>query len=190
VSATLEPFGFRPIRSLFGSGEVVTVTYPGGIASGYAANIGIGDPITALTDGTFQLAAAGAVISAVFAGWLCQDESVYNLGGNWVSGQTWTKAPLVKVIPVQDVIFAVQVSGALTSAARFDAADHVAGTPNTRSGMATSYLSSTLAGAAASAGWKIRGLHNIVGNDWTDAYPIVEVIANEPGLAFVPGNAI
>lgn len=190
MSATLAPYGFRPLRLANDSGIVVPYTLRGGIASGYAANIGIGDPVTALTGGTFQLAAAGEVASAVFAGWLSDDGGQIGKGANWVSGQTWTIAPWFWFYRVEGTIFGVQAAGSLAQTSLWDAADHVAGTPNTRSGMSTATLSTTLAGVGASAGFKIIGLQRTVGNAWGDTYTEVEVMVNEPGLAFTPGNAI
>lgn len=192
MSATVGPYGFRPLRHQRTSARVVVDEIRGGIASGYNTTIAVGDPIKLLTTGTFALAAAGDLITAVFAGWLSDDERHWQLGPHWLANQTYTKAPIVKFWPVEGVVFSVQGDGPILQTAIGDAADHIAGTPNLRSGRSGAYLAapSALAGAAASAGFKILNLFNMIGNQWGDNYTEVEVMVNELNLGRTAGNAI
>lgn len=190
MSATFTPYGFEPVRHKFG-GTIRVENLRGGIASGYATNVFRGDPIKLVTGGTFQLAAAGELISGIFKGWLPEDGGVYNQGRYWVASTTYTKAPLFQYWPVEDILFSVQAAGSVAQTAIGDAADHIAGTGNTRSGQSGSYFASaSLAGAGASAGFKVFGLDPEVGNAWSDSYTKLLVFVNEPNLGRIPGNAI
>lgn len=190
MSAVSAPYGFRPVKHIRG-GVVRPFTRRGGIASAYGTSIFVGDPVKALTDGTFALAAAGDSMSAVFAGWHPEDAGVYNVGRYWPANTTWVKAPVFMFWPIEDVIFAAQGVGSIAQTALGDACDHVIGSGNARSGMSTSYLASgSLAGSGNSAQWKIYDLHDQTGNAWGDSYTQVHVLANEINLGRVPGNAI
>lgn len=190
MSAVFLPQGFYSPRRR--GSFVQPYALRGGIASAYNTSIGIGDPIKFVTGGVIQLAAAGdAIIAGVFAGWLPEDPSVYEKT-YWAANTTYVKAPVVYWYPAdEETVFSVAAVGSVAQTAIGDAADHVAGTLNTRSGKSGAYLdTANLAGAAASAQWKIVGLRQEPGNDWGDTYTLVDVIANEPGLGFRAGNAI
>lgn len=190
MSATFSPSGLVPDRHRLG-GTVRPFALRGGIASGYASNIFRGDPVKLVTAGTYQLAAAGDAVSAVFAGWLNEDSGVYNAGRYWVSGTTYTKAPVCLFWPVEDVFFRIQGQGSIAQSAIGDVADHIAGTGNTRSGQSGAYLASgSLQGAGNSAQYKIIDLDLSPGNAWGDSYTRVVVLVNEPNLGRIPGNAI
>lgn len=190
MSATFKPYGLRPVRNRYG-GEIRTETMVGGIASGYAANITVGDPMKLVTGGTFQLAAATEAISAVFAGVLFNDGGVWQLSQYWRTGTTYTAPPEVLYYSVRDNEFAIQGAGSIARTAIGDAADWVAGTANTKAGTSGGYLASgSLAGAAASAQLKIIDLVRKPGNAWGDTYTEVVVLVNELNLGHETGNAI
>lgn len=190
MSAVFTPQGLYAPRYRYSGQLVPTFSRRGGIASAYGTAIGIGDPVKALTAGTFDLAAAGESISAVFAGWLPEDSSVYEQT-HWKAGTTYTKTPQFLFWPIGDnIVYSIQANGSLAFTSLGDAADHVAGTVNANSGKSTAYLSTSLAGAGNSAGFKIVGLREEPGNAWSDTYTIVDVIVNEVNLGLVRGNAI
>lgn len=190
MSAVSAPYGFRPVKHRFG-GVVRTFSLRGGIASSYGTAIFVGDPVKAVTGGTYEKAAAGDSMSAVFAGWHPEDSGVYNVGRYWPASTTYSKAGVFLFWPIEDVIFKAQGVGSIAQTALGDVCDHVVGSGNTRSGMSTSYLASgSLAGAGNSAQWKIFDLHDETGNAWGDSYTQVHVLANEINLGRVPGNAI
>jgi len=190
VSAVNAPYGFMPVRTL-GGGQIRSFGLRGGIASAYGTAIFRGDPVKLVTAGTYQLAAAGEAISAIFAGWAPEDGGVYNTGRYWVAGTTYTKAPMCYFWPIEDMLFSVQGAGTIAQTALGDAADHNAGTGNTRSGQSGAFLASgSLAGAGNSAGWKVIDIDPTTDNAWGDAYTRVLVLANEINLGRAPGNAI
>lgn len=189
MSAINAPYGFMPVSHR--SGKVLTHSARGGIASAYGSAIGIGDPVKLLTDGTYALAAAGDLISGVWAGWHSYDAGVWQRMGNWVAGTTWVNPPEVYIWPIEGTVFSAQGAGSVAQTAVGDACDHIAGTVNTRSGRGGSYLATaSLAGAGNSAGWKILGLLREVGNAWGDDYTKLLVMCNEPNLGRTAGNAI
>lgn len=191
MSVDFKPYGFMPVRRRLGGAKPTDLVRRGAIASGYNTSIGVGDPIKMLTDGTFALCAAGEAISAVFAGWSSEDADVWRSGPNWVAGTTWVNPPWVRYWDIETHLFKVVCDGAVARSAVGDCMDHVAGTINTKSGRSGAYLGvSSIAGAAASAQWKIEDLLLQQGNDWGDAYTEVVVFANEINLGRTPGNAI
>jgi hypothetical protein len=181
VSAVFTPQGLYAPRRFSGD-QVRPFALRGGIASTYGTAIGIGDPVKLVTGGTYEKAAAGEAISAVFAGWLPEDSSVYEQT-YWKASTTYVRAPIFLFWPIEDTLFSIQAVGSVAQTAIGDAADYVAGTLNTNSGKSGAYLSGTLAGAGASAQFKIAGLRLEQGNDWGDTYTIVEVMVNERVLA-------
>lgn len=183
------PYGLVPVRHRFG-GEIRPFTRRNAIASAYNTSIFIGDPVKALTDGTFALAAAGDAVSAIFCGWKPEDPGVYNVGRQWVANASYSKSAEFQFYAAHEFMFSVQANGSLAFTSLGDAADHVAGAGNTRSGQSTLWLSSTLVGAGNSAQWKVVDLDRDTQNNWGDAFTKVLVIANELNLGLVTGNAI
>ncbi len=189
MSATLAPYGFHAVRSYF-RGPPQIFSLRNGIASGYNTNIGRGDPIKRLTDGTFALAAAGDNISGFFNGWETEDGGVFRSGFYWKAGSTWTAGMRMLYTPAEGHIFKCQCNGSLAMTSIGDVADHVAGTVNANNGLSAAVLSSTLAGAGNSAGFKIVDLVEMPGNAWGDAYTEVLVRVNELSLGEIAGNAV
>lgn len=190
MTATSAPFGLRPIRALKG-GTIRPRALRGGIASAYGTSIYRGDPIKLVTAGVFNLAAAGDLISGVFAGWLPEDPGNWQKGQYWPASTTYTKSPLIWYWPADEFEFAIQANGSVAQTAIGDAADHVAGTGNTNSGLSGAYLAyNGLVGAGNSAGFKVTGLLETPDNAWGDNYTTVRVIINELNLGLTPGNAI
>jgi hypothetical protein len=190
LSLTQAPYGFRPVARRLGA-PVVHFVRRAAIASGYAANVGVGDPVKMLTDGTFALAAAGDAVSAIFAGWQSDDAGVWQTGPNWITGQTWIQPPQFFFWDPDTTYFSVQADGPVPMTSVGDNYDHVAGTPNPRSGHSTAYLgTASLSGAAASAQYKVIDLFKLQNNAWGDAYTEVLVMVNERNLGRVAGNAI
>jgi hypothetical protein len=186
---TLLPQGFYAVKNQ-GGGVVRQLVRRGGIASGYALNIFVGDPVKQMTTGTFELAAAGDAASAVFAGWQPEDANVYGQT-YWKAGTTYVKPPEVSFLPIgPEYIYTIQAAGPILQSASGDSADWVIGAGNPNSGHSTTTLSTTLSGSGASAGFKILNLRDAPGNAWGDLFTEVEGIFNEYNLGMVPGNAI
>lgn len=191
MSLDFRPYGFKPVRRRLGGALPTPIVRRGAIASGYNAGIGVGDPVSMLSDGTIALTAAGSSVSFIFAGWQSEDQNVWRGGPNWVAGTTWTVPPIVHLWDIETNLFKVQADGAVAITARGENYDHVAGTINTRSGHSGAYLGiASIAGAGNSAGWKVDDILEIQGNAWGDTYTEVVVFANERNVGRIPGNAI
>lgn len=190
MSSTAAPFGLLPVEHMTG-GEIRSRGFPGGIASAYNTAIGNGDPVIFITDGTFTRAANGGLIDGVFAG--CEYTDSFGrrqVRSSWPASTTATDIIAYVWIDKQ-IIYRMQANGSLAKSSQGDCADIVLGTVNAQSGNSTTALSSSLAGAGNSAQMKIVGLYQMTGlNAWGDAYTEVQVIINEPGLSFIPGNAV
>ena len=140
MANTNSPFGFKPVSHLIGGpGNWTTKTYS--IASGYAANIGMGDPVEQTgTADNVQLAAAGNVDNlGIFAGVEYTDANGRaQWSESWASGTTGTNIK-AKVIVDPFVIYEVQAdSAAANDIGAF--ADWVAGSVSSVNGRSGAYL--------------------------------------------------
>lgn len=179
MANTNAPRGFVPVRHLTG-GQITLREFS--IASGYAANLGAGDPVELTGTGTnIQLAAAQNVDNlGVFAGVRYTNSSgerVYS--GYWASGTTGTDiVALVYCDPM--IVFEIQAD----SAAAGDVgalADWTVGAPSATTQQSTTYL--TVNGATGTTGKSIRilGLSPKIDNAF-GAYAKLEVVFAEHAL--------
>ena len=140
MANTNSPFGFKPVSHLIGGpGNWTVKTYS--IASGYAADIGMGDPVEQTgTADNVQLAAAGNADNlGIFAGVEYTDSNGRaQWSESWTSGTTGTNIK-AKIIVDPYVIYEVQAD----SAAANDIgalADWVAGSVSSVNGRSGAYL--------------------------------------------------
>jgi hypothetical protein len=183
------PQGFYGCKNRQG-GFVRQMVRRGGIVSTYGQNIFVGDPVKAMTNGTFELAAANDPASAIFAGWQPEDANVYGQT-YWRAGTVYVKPPECFFLPIGvEYIYTIQANGPLLQTACGDTANWVIGAGNVNSGHSTTVLTASLSGAGVSDGFKILNLRDAPGNAWGDAFTEVEGIINEYNLGMVPGNAI
>ena len=189
MSATLKPYGLRPVRSRHG-GEIRSQSRRGGIASAYNTAIYTGAPLKLVATGHFELAAATEAISAVFAGVLFDDGGVWQQSNYWRANTTYTKAPQVLYYDVRQYEFAIQADGAVAQASLGQAGDWIAGTANTKSGVSGGLLDATVEAAGASTQLKVIDLLPIPGNAWGDTYTQVIVAVNELNLGHEPGVGV
>lgn len=194
MTSSSTPFGLRPTRNaVSGTGSEIPVEMlPDGIATAYASTIGTGCPVKAQTAGVIQLmAVADAAIYGVFCGVDYVDTSgkqrtspywPASTSATFINAYIW-RSPFLE--------YFIQGATALTKAALFDEADHVAGTVSTLSGMSTDYFG-TLVGAGNSASLRVVGLAQMPNNDWADTYPILRVMPNEVAglVGFTGANAV
>jgi hypothetical protein len=168
-----QPFGFRVCRHLSGGDPNRNLEFP--IASGYATNIGTGDPVKLLADGSIASAAAGDRILGIFMGVQYIDSL-----GNAVFAPRWPASAVATEIKASVIVdplvtFEVQSAGTPAVTDIGTLADHVAGTPSTIHGGSTAALSGTMATGAA--GFRVIGIINKPGN--TGQYASVEVVLFE-----------
>lgn len=189
MSATFAPFGFVPHRHLTG-GDIKLSPLKNGIASAYGTSLFRGDPVGLVTGGTIERAAASAAISGVFWG-----VDFKGADGRWSRQLYWPASQVATEIQVwwyddPYIVYRAQADATVAQTAIGDATDHQFGTGNVKSGVSAASLDIGLAGAAASAQWKIVDVWDQPGNDWGDAFPVLACIINERNLGRTVGNAI
>jgi hypothetical protein len=150
------PTGFRPFRHRNGGTPNRYTEHP--IASGYNTDLGVGDPVAALGDGTIVLCGVTARILGIFMG-----VNYIDAGGNAVFKNYWPADTVAtniqaRVITDPGVTYEVE-SGKSSAPDQTDVnllADHVAAGVNTVMGDSRTYLSGTQ--TTGDAQFRILGL--------------------------------
>lgn len=180
MTATLQPFGFRPTYSPNGGG--FATGFVGGIKSGYVTNILRGQPVALDTDGTIIIAVAGDHdIIGVFDGISWTDsQGVLHSSNQWVGGTTYSggqaSPTYAWVFTDPNQIYSIQCDGTLATASvggQLDFSNATAGSTTT----GLSACTAAAAGLTTSGQQQLRivSLDPAIGNAWTDAYPIIQV---------------
>lgn len=189
MSATSAAFGFRP--SFHNSGQIRPKAYT--IASTYAANIFLGDPVKLVDAGTIQLGTSdgsrtgtvdGILVLGIFAGCEYNDATGKPTVSNfWPTGTTATNI-VAYVYDDPETLFDVQYANPGTpgtttvQTAVGEQCDWTATAPG---GSTSTGLSSTsLTVIQATAGqFQIIGFQNFPNDSLTDAYVTATVRINE-----------
>lgn len=178
MSATLAPFGARPVFDPTGQTRATAYT----IASGYGTTIYRGTPVALNTNGTITIATVGANdFIGIFAG--CEyidangkpNESAY-----WPASTTATNI-VAYVYDQPYTVYEIQADGSVAQTAIGDQANF-SGTANytvadgsTATGNSSMALSATLAGAGVQGQFRIVGFNKNPDNAPGDTYTIVQV---------------
>lgn len=180
MSATNAPFGLRP--AFHPSGLDRAQALAGGIVSAFSSNILKGQPVKYVTGGTIQPAAAGDSFAGAFAGVEFTDTTGRRRVSNYWPANTAYQTGSCIAYFYNDplIVYEIQADGSLAQSSIGDQADLSATTAgSTTTGLSQATLSSTLAGAGASAQMRIVDLAPYPDNDWGDAYTVVRVTINE-----------
>lgn len=156
MALTASPSGFALRKNTTGQSRANAYT----IGSGYASAIGYGDPVLLNTDGTLNIATAGADIIGVFAGVQYTDASGKpTFSKNWPASTVATNI-IAYVYDDPTNVYEVQVgsggSGYVQTAIGAQA-NAVFAAPNATTGQSTSYLNATLIAAASQGQFRIVG---------------------------------
>lgn len=181
---TLAPFGFRPAYH-FGGGIIRPNRYDvvDATQAAYGTALYQGAPVVLNTNGTINVAAAGADWLGVFQGVEYVDANGKPTVANFLPA-TPTGITKVQIYVIDDpmVVFDVQCGATIATAAAigdqpttFDAT-YTAASGSTATGLSTAAFSGTLAGAAAQGMARIVGLNRDVANAWGDTYPVIQVM--------------
>jgi len=171
---TLAPFGLRPAYHPTGLERAKAYT----IASAYATAIFKGDPVILNTNGTITIGTAAADILGVFDGVEYIDATGKPTYSNfWPAAQAVFSGsvPTAYVWDDPDIVYDVQANGSVAQTAIGDQADVVMGAGSTQTGLSTTALNSTLAGAGVQAQLRIVGFNLDPGNSVGDTYTVVQV---------------
>lgn len=183
MTATAAPFGFEPAYQL--GGNVIPDGVFNGIASGYASNIYLGDPISYNTSGNIIIGTTTGAITGVFAGCTYKTASGLTVSfGNWPASTTYQTGTMVAYIfRDPEIEYRVQANGSVAQTAVGDQANTVnPGTGNDYTRLSSSALNSSLAGASSTGQWIVVGLEERPDNAWADAFTIVRVKLNQAQL--------
>lgn len=181
MTATLNPYGFKPCGSLYGGTPVMFLTsVKGAISAAYSSNIFEFQPVL-WNNGVLNPCTTAAAIIGVFSGVQYNPTSgnapVWN---NWWTASTPFTAGSLYADLTQDinVLYRVQADGPVSSTAIGDQADVSNFTDgSTATGRSACTLSSTLKGAGVQGMFRIIGLWPSPDNAWYDddatagAYP-------------------
>lgn len=183
MSSVAAPFGF--IAARHPSGCIRARPYS--IASGYAANIFLNDPVKLVTAGGIQLGTsdgtrtgtvADVLLLGTFAGCTYTDSTGKpNYSPFWPSGTVSSDA-IAWVYDDPDTEFLVQSNGSIAAAAIGDQADWIGFTApggSTLTGLSSGALSSTLIGAGDQAQFRIKQIYPAVDNAAGDSFTQVLV---------------
>jgi hypothetical protein len=188
MSSTSAPFGFRP--SYHNSGQMRPKAYT--IATGWAADLFEGDPVTLASDGTVVLATstglrngtiAATKILGIFAGVEYLDATGKpTISPFWVSGTTATNV-VAYVYDDPETLYDVQ----LTNPSSGSSAQTCVGAEynwefsstggSTRTGLSNAFIA-TAVGTGATGQFQVTGFSHNVTDTLTDAYIVATVRLN------------
>jgi len=156
MALTASPSGFALRNHATGQSRANVYT----IGTGYATAIGYGDPVLLNTDGTLNIATAGADILGIFAGVEYIDgDGKTTFSKKWVAYTAGTNMKAY-VYDDADNLFEVQVgasgSGYVQTAIGAQA-NAVFATPTASTGQSASYLNATLIAASSQGQFRIVG---------------------------------
>jgi len=180
MSSSNAPFGLRP--AFHPSGLDRAQALANGIASAYNTDILKGQPVKLNSSGNLVVAAAGEAFQGAFAGVEFTDTTGRRRVSNYWPASTAYQTGSCVAYFYNDplIVYEIQADGSLTQASIGDQADlsnTTAGSSTT--GLSQATLSTTLAGAGASAQMRIVDLAPYPDNAWGDAYTIVRATINE-----------
>ena len=189
MSATSAPFGLRPAfhpsgldRAQALANGIQAVSTSGNVSAGYATNILKGQPVKMDTGGYIVVAAAGDAFLGAFAGVEWTDSTGRRRVSNyWPANESFQVGSVVAYFYNDpNIVYEIQTDGTLAQTSIGDEADLSNTTAGSNvTGLSQCTLSTTLAGAGASAQMRIVDLAPYPDNAWGDAYTIVRVTINE-----------
>lgn len=193
MSSTNMPFGFRPAYSP--SGIIRPSEFPDAIASGFASNILVGQPVK-LVAGFFQpITATTDQIYGVFAG--C--EGFATLGATtkfsgWSAGQTYVGAGSTSGLRVwvhtdPTLVYEVQATGPAAQTilgSQVVTTNITAGNVTSNPGLSGATVAPTSVGVGVQGQWMVTDVNQGPDNAWGDNFTILQVTNAYPqGRPFV-----
>lgn len=179
MSATLMPFGLKPIRHINGKFVPPPRQIPGGIASAYGTNIYFQDPVVMATTGVLQIGGATGDFYGVFAGcyYTASATALMTPSMSWPASQAYLADGSMYAAVWDDpgIIYEIACNGSLAQSSVGDQANLTNITTGVN-GLSVAEISSSLAGNGAQAQLRIVGLSQRPGNAWGDTYTVVEVM--------------
>lgn len=177
MSATLAGFGLRPVYHPSGIDRASVYT----IAAAYNTAIYKGSPVTLNTNGTITIGAAAADFLGAFAGVEYVDVTGKPTYSNyWPASHTVLSGTTSTAYVYDDpnIVYEIQCDGSVAQTAIGDQADFTSATVasgSTSTGISSSTMSASLAGAGVQGQLRIVGFGLAPDNAVGDAYTVVRV---------------
>lgn len=184
MSATLAPFGMRPVfhpsgldRAAALANGIQAVSTSGNVSAGYASNIFKGEPVAMNTAGYIEVASSGPILGC-FAGVEWTDVTGRRRVSNfWPANESFQVGSVIAYF-YQDpnIVYEIQAEGSLTQAAVGDEYDITNDTDgSTSTGLSQATLGTSAAGANGSKQLRVIDIAPYPDNAWGDSYTIVRV---------------
>lgn len=171
MSATAAPQGLVPV--FHPSGLVRASAVP--ITSAYGTSIFKGDPVILNANGTVVVGAAAAALLGVFAGVQYTDAQGKPTFSNYWPASTTATEITAWVYTDLETVYEIQSQGSVALTSVGDEADVVIGSGSTLTGISTTALNTTLAGAGSQKQFRIVGFGLAPDNAAADAFTVVRV---------------
>lgn len=189
MSATLAPFGMRPVfhpsgldRAAALANGIQAVSTSGNVSAGYATTIFKGQPVKMNTAGWIEVAGAGEPILGCFAGVEWTDATGRRRVSNfWPANESFQVGSVI-VYFYQDpnIVYEIQAEGTLTQAAIGDEYDITnLSNGSTTTGLSQCTLGTSAAGADSVKVMRVIDLAPYPDNAWGDSYTIVRAVIAE-----------
>lgn len=189
MSATLAPFGLRPVfhpsgldRASALANGIQAVSTSGNVSAGYASNIFKGEPVMMNTAGYIEVATSGSPFLGAFAGVEWTDATGRRRVSNfWPANESFQVGSVIAYF-YQDpnIVYEIQAEGSLTQAAVGDEYDITNVTDgSTTTGLSQCTLGTSAAGADSVKTMRVIDIAPYPDNAWGDSYTIVRAVIAE-----------
>lgn len=178
MSATAAPQGLVPVYHPPGLIRPAVFT----IASGYGTAIFKGDPTILNANGTVTVGTAAAALLGVFEGVEYTDANGKPTYSNYWPASTVATNVVAYVYTDPEIVYEIQSQGSVPQTAVGDEADVVIGSGSTMTGISTTALNTTLAGAGSQKQFRIVGFGLAPDNAPGDTYTVARVVLAQSQL--------
>lgn len=182
MPSTSQPFGLKPLHMQAGGTFPIATAMANALSAAYGTNIYKYQPVKRVASGYIEpISAASDLMVGVFMGVTYADATTGRqvVSPNWVASTAF-KAGTLEIHYTEDpsIIYEIQADGSLTQAsvgAVSDFTNITSGDSNT--GFSQMTLNSTP--KTGQGQFRIMGLSNRVGEEWGNAYTIVQGLIGE-----------
>lgn len=174
MTATNQPFGFRPVTHP--SGVTRLTTYIDGIQSGLGSSIYIGQPVKIASGLITPVTATSDPIDGIFGGCEYFDAQGNKRGGYFPSGATYlTGTMYASIINTEAAILEVQADGSVSATSRLTEVNTSNFAANNGLGQSSATVTAASVGSAQQGQWLILDVSPQQNNAWGDAYTVLRV---------------
>lgn len=181
MATSSAPNGFQPVYHRSG-GTLRPKFYKDAMLSGATGDLFRGTPVYFDASGNITQCTATTIVGGIFAGCEYTDPSTgqRRVRKYWAASSTATGGINAWVWTDPDIVFEVQATGSLAQTSVNDQANVASATAgDTRTGLSSAMLSTTLVAASGSDQFQIIDRSYGESNAWGDSFTRVHVVINE-----------